>query len=92
VTAATNAGAAISLISSLSGFSPGTQVLYTGFLVSLSGNSMDVVRGLMDDGMDVCLTFNQKSANEFYVFNEAQRLTLRLKDQNAVVALFFLDI
>jgi hypothetical protein len=95
VTSATNAGTAIAAISSLSGFNttanPGTQVLYTGFLVSLSGNSMDVVRGLMDDGLDVCLTFNQKSANESYIFNEAQRLTLRLKDQNAVVALFFLD-
>jgi hypothetical protein len=66
-------------------------VLYTGFLVSLSGNSMDVVRGLMDDGLDVCLTFNQKSANENYIFNESQRLTLRLKDLNAVIGLFFLD-
>jgi hypothetical protein len=94
VSSGTAASALIADISTLPGFpvsSPTGRVLYTGFLVSLSGNSMDVVRGLMDDGLDVCLTFNQKSASENYIFNESQRLTLRLKDLNAVVGLFFLD-
>jgi hypothetical protein len=86
VSTSTEAGMPISTLSGFTG-----KVLYTGFLVSLSGNSMDVVRGLMDDGLDVCLTFNQKSANENYIFNESQRLTLRLKDLNAVIGLFFLD-
>jgi hypothetical protein len=69
----------------------GTNVAFTGFLVSLSGNSMDIVRGLMDDGLDVCMTFNQKSASESYLFNLSQRLCLRLKDTSAVALLLFTD-
>ena len=102
VSTSSTTGTPIAPISTLPGYpsTPGAKgapatpanVLFTGFLVSLSGNSMDVVRGLMDDGLDVCLTFNQKSANENYIFNESQRLTLRLKDLNAVIGLLFLDI
>jgi uncharacterized linocin/CFP29 family protein len=66
-------------------------VLYTGFLVSLSGNNVDVVRGLMDDALDVSVTFNQKDQNEQYRFRAVQRFALRLKDPTAVVLLLFLD-
>jgi Encapsulating protein for peroxidase len=66
-------------------------VLYTGVLVSLSGNSMDVVRGLMDDALDVAVTFNQKDANEQYRFRSVQRFALRLKDPSAVVLLIYMD-
>ena len=71
--------------------SGGGNVLYTGVLVSLAGNSMDVVRGLMDDALDVAVTFNQKDANEQYRFRSVQRFALRLKDPGAVVLLLYMD-
>jgi hypothetical protein len=70
---------------------PIPQVLYTGVVVSLTGNTMDLVRGQMDDGLDVAVTFNQKDQNEQYRFRAAQRLALRQKDPSAVVLLLFLD-
>jgi len=66
-------------------------VLYTGVLVSLSGNTMDLVRGVMEDLLDVLVTFNQKDQNEKYRFRVVQRLALRLKDPSAVILLLFLD-
>ena len=66
-------------------------VLYTGVLVSLSGNTMDLVRGVMDDSLEVMVTFNQKDQNEQYRFSVVQRFALRLKDPTAVILLLFLD-
>jgi len=60
-------------------------------VVGLTGNTMDLVRGQMDDGLDVSVTFNQKDQNERYRFRAVQRLALRLKDPTAVVLLLFLD-
>jgi hypothetical protein len=70
---------------------PIPNVLYTGVLVSLSGNTMDQVRGLLDDSLDAMVTFNQKDQNEQYRFRVFQRHCLRLKDPTAVIVLLFLD-
>jgi uncharacterized linocin/CFP29 family protein len=67
------------------------RVLYTGVLISLSGNTMDLVRGQMDDNLDVSVTFNQRDANEQYRFRVVERFCLRLKDPTAVVLLLFVD-
>jgi uncharacterized linocin/CFP29 family protein len=71
-------------------------ILYTGVLVSLAGNTMDHVRGLLDtDGggkeLDVATTFNQKDVNENYRFRVLERFALRLKDPSAVILMLFLD-
>jgi hypothetical protein len=66
-------------------------VLYTGVLVSLSGNTMDHVRGRMDEHSDVVVTFNQKDQNEQYRFRVVERFCLRLKDPSAVILLLFMD-
>jgi hypothetical protein len=66
-------------------------VLYTGVLVSLGGNTMDLVRGVMEDSLEVPVTFNQKDQNEQYRFDVVQRFALRLKDPTAVILLLFLD-
>jgi hypothetical protein len=65
-------------------------VLYTGVLVSLSGNTMDHVRGRMDNQLDVMVTCNQKDANEQYRFRVVERFCLRLKDPSAVILLLFM--
>jgi hypothetical protein len=70
---------------------PIPNVLYTGVLVSLSGNTMDHVRGHMDDQKDAIVVFNQKDTNEQYRFRVVQRFALRLKDPTAVTLLLFLD-
>jgi hypothetical protein len=67
------------------------KVLYTGVLVSLGGNTMDLVRGRMDDQLDAVVTFNQKDVNENFRFRVVQRFALRLKDPTAVILLLFLD-
>jgi hypothetical protein len=66
-------------------------VLYTGLLVSLSGDTMDLVRGAVGDLEDVSVTFDQKDENEQYHFRVVQRFALRLKDPTAVILLLFLD-
>src|SRR5215472_3011050 len=66
------------------------KILFTGVLVSLSGNTMDHVRGKMEDNLDVIVTFNQKDANEQYRFRVVERFCLRLKDPTAVCLLVFL--
>jgi len=66
-------------------------VLYTGVLVSLSGNTMDHVRGRLDDSLDAMVTCNQKDQNEQYRFRVKERFCLRLKDPTAVILLLFLD-
>ncbi|MDA4136803.1 MAG: bacteriocin family protein [Thaumarchaeota archaeon] len=74
------------------GSTPGpAAVLYTGVLVSLSGNTMDLVRGVTEDSLDVSVIFDQKDQNEQYRFRVAQRFALRLKDPTAVILLLFLD-
>jgi hypothetical protein len=73
------------------GGTPSANVLYTGVLVCLSGNTVDLVRGHMEDHKDVIVTFNQKDANEQYRFRTVQRFALRLKDPTAVVLLLFMD-
>jgi uncharacterized linocin/CFP29 family protein len=72
-------------------WNPATRVLYTGVLVSLSGNTMDHVRGKMEDNLDVIATFNQKDQNEQYRFRVVERFCLRLKDPSAVILLLFVD-
>lgn len=66
-------------------------VLFTGVVASLSGNTMDHVRGKMDEHLDAVVTFNQKDVNENYRFRVVERFALRLKDPSAVVLLLFLD-
>jgi len=85
----TTVGSAIQDIQNLIGAN--TNVLYMGFLVSLSGNSMDVVRGLMEDGLDVCMSLAQKSPQEDFIFNLAQRFALRVKDRLSTVAILHTD-
>jgi hypothetical protein len=68
------------------------KVLFTGVLVSLSGNTMDHVRGKMEEQLDVIVTFNQKDANEQYRFRVVERFALRLKDPSAVILLLFMDV
>jgi hypothetical protein len=66
-------------------------VLYMATLVSLSGNTMDIVRGQMDDNADVILVFNQKDLDEQHRFRVVQRFAFRLKDPTAVILLLFMD-
>jgi hypothetical protein len=59
--------------------------------VSLSGNTMDLVRGALDDSLDAMVTFNQKDQYEQYRFRVFERFALRLKDPTAVILLLFCD-
>ena len=52
---------------------------------------MDLVRGRMDENLDVSVTFNQKDASEQYRFRVVERFCLRLKDPTAVALLLFMD-
>jgi uncharacterized linocin/CFP29 family protein len=67
-------------------------VLYSGFVVSLGGNTMDLVRGKMSADEDVVVRFEQKDANGYYRFRVVERFTLRLKDITSVVQLQFLSV
>ncbi|MGA2663400.1 MAG: encapsulin [Nitrososphaerales archaeon] len=74
------------------GSAPGpAAVLYTGLLASLSGSTMDLVRGAIGNLADVLVTFDQKDQDEQYRFRVAQRFALRLKDPTSVILLLFLD-
>jgi len=64
-------------------------ILYTGFVVSLGGNTMDLVRGKMTANEDVIVRFEQKDVSGNYRFRVMQRFALRLKDITAVVQLQF---
>jgi hypothetical protein len=66
-------------------------IQYTGFVVSLGGNTMDLVRGKMTADEDVIVRFEQKDANGYYRFRVIERFALRLKDITAVVQLQFLS-
>jgi hypothetical protein len=70
-------------------------VLYTGVVMSLSANSMDLVRGRLDmdsDGNELhaAISFLSKDAAENYRFRLSQRLAFRMKDDGAAIALLFL--
>jgi hypothetical protein len=71
-------------------------VRYVGAVGSLSGDSMDIARGILDtdsDGnpLDAVVAFVQKDAAENYRFRLSQRFVYRLKDPGAVVLLLFMD-
>jgi hypothetical protein len=67
-------------------------ILYTGVLMSLSANSMDLVKAIMDDNLDAVITFNQKDQYEKYRFGVVERFCLRQKSQPPPVVVFlFLD-
>jgi hypothetical protein len=67
------------------------KVLYTGGLFCLSGNTMDLVRGRMEEHLDVVVTFQQKDVQENSRFRTIERIALRLKDVTAVVLFLFMD-
>jgi len=67
------------------------QILYTGILLSLGGNTMDLVRGKMSEHEDVIVRFEQKDVDGNYRFRVVERFALRLKDINAVIQLQFLS-
>lgn len=66
------------------------QVLYTGFVLSLGGNSCDLVRCRMTADEDVVVRFEQKDANGYYRFRIVERFALRLKRISAVAQLRFM--
>jgi uncharacterized linocin/CFP29 family protein len=69
----------------------GLQVLFTGILVSIGGNTMDLVRGTLHPEHDVVVAFEQKDINGNYRFRVVERFALRLKDPTAVALLEFLS-
>jgi hypothetical protein len=75
----------------LSNWGAATQVLYTGLLLSLSGNNMDIVRGRMLDTMDAVVNFETKAAGGQHYFRAVQRFALRLKRRDAVILFLFVD-
>jgi hypothetical protein len=62
----------------------GTLPFRTGVLVSLGGNTMDLVVG-----MDAITVFLQEDTEGLYQFRVFERFTLRLKDDTAVIKLEF---
>jgi hypothetical protein len=62
----------------------GTLPPFTGVLVSLGGNTMDLVVG-----MDAITAFLQEDTDGLYQFRVFERFTLRLKDVTAVIKLDF---
>ena len=56
----------------------------TGVLVSLGGNTMDLVVGL-----DATTAFMQQDPNGYYRFRVVERFALRLKDSTGVILLEF---
>jgi uncharacterized linocin/CFP29 family protein len=67
------------------------QIVATGVVVSLGGNTMDLVRGKMSQDEDVVVRFEQKDVDGNYRFRVVERFALRLKDITAVVQLLFLS-
>jgi len=65
-------------------YGTGTLPRLTGLLVSLGGNSMDLVVGT-----DLTTAFLQEDKDGFYRFRVFERFALRLKDTTAVVRLEF---
>jgi hypothetical protein len=73
-----------------SGSTAPSSVAFTGLVVSLGGNTMDLVRGRMSDHEDVVVRFEQKDVDGNYRFRVVERFALRLKDITAVVQLQFM--
>lgn len=63
---------------------PAGNASFTGVLVSLGGNTMDLVVGL-----DATTAFMQQDTNGNYRFRVLERFALRLKDTTAVIRLEF---
>ena len=61
-----------------------TKVSFTGLLVSLGGNTMDLVVGL-----DATTAFMQQDTDGAYRFRVVERFALRVKDTTAIVRLEF---
>src|SRR5262249_55581649 len=72
-----------------SGLPSDNNIVSTGVLVSLGGNTMDVVRGRVHHRHDAVVTFEQKDADGNYRFRVVQRFALRLKNIDAVARLEF---
>jgi hypothetical protein len=66
-------------------------VLYTAVLVSLEGNTMDLVRCKLDDSLDVNVNFLQKNQLQQTYLRVFHRFCLRLMDVSAVVLMIFTD-
>jgi uncharacterized linocin/CFP29 family protein len=62
----------------------GANASYEGLLVSLGGNTMDVVVGL-----DATTAFEQQTSDGNYSFRVVERFALRLKDTTGVIRLEF---
>jgi hypothetical protein len=67
------------------------KILHTGVLWSLTGNTVDLVRARMENGMEAAVKWVQKDLNEFHRFRVAHRFALRKKDLSAYVVFVFLD-
>ncbi|ETW99957.1 MAG: hypothetical protein ETSY1_13075 [Candidatus Entotheonella factor] len=65
-------------------YETGTLPPLTGLLISVGGNSMDLVVGL-----DATTTFLQQDAAGKYVFRVYKRFALRIKDPSAIIRLEF---
>jgi uncharacterized linocin/CFP29 family protein len=65
-------------------------VLYTGLLVSIGGNTMDIVRARLHHEHDAVVVFEQKDLDGNYRFRIVERFALRLKDPTAVALLEFM--
>jgi hypothetical protein len=66
-------------------------VLFTGVIVSTEGNTMDLVRCVLDDSLDVNINFLQKNQLQQSYLRLYHRFCLRLMDSSAVVLLLFTD-
>src|SRR5262249_9492585 len=67
----------------------GGSVLFTGVLVSIDANIVDLVRGRLHPEHDAVITFVQRDQQGNYLFRVAQRFALRLKDPSAATLLEF---
>jgi uncharacterized linocin/CFP29 family protein len=65
-------------------YGTGTLPQFTGLLMSLGGNSMDLAVGV-----DATTAFLQEDTNRLDQFNVFERFTLRLKDKTAIIKLEF---
>jgi hypothetical protein len=66
-------------------------VLFTGLIVSTEGRTMDIVRCVLDDSLDVNINFLQKNQLQQTYLRLYHRFCLRLMDSTAVVLLLFTD-
>jgi hypothetical protein len=74
----------------------GTKLLgkvdYTGFLICLDANTVDLVRGkYKDNNLDILISATQKDTTEETRFRNSERFCLRLKEKKAVIIFLFMD-